>query len=781
MKLISSYVDGRDLVLLHSTPDGLRRRAVPAAYDYFVRSDAALPRGVIGTPDVPGYLRVSCGRWDKRKEQVSDLACRGIPTFEGDVSPLRRYISDNPTVSIAKPRRAFYDIETDSRVPFRDATEGAARVLCWCVRTGGETRTGILESDTPQAERELLRAFWNAVADADCLIGWNADHFDQPVLETRSRLLGCLPAYLQRWIFLDHMVAFKRMNLNSAEGGAEKESLKLEDIGEAIVGHGKQPFDSSKTWEAWVAGGERRAELLSYNIQDVLLMEEIEEKTGYIDLHEAVSQTTLVFPDSRGLKPTTQVDGFMMRLGPTKGIRLPTKDYDNVPPEHKFQGAYVMKPPQFSGVVNDVHVVDFAALYPSIIRTFNISLDTLDPNGSIRCPTVPARFRSDVIGMLPGAVSEMGKVRKHWRDQDKLLEPGSPEQIYAARMSMGAKVANNSFYGVVTSRYSRYYSVEIGEAITLTGAWLTSQVVMPAARSIGYHCGYSDTDSVLFTGPSIADAGLFAEHCTKNVFPPLLTDLGCVENHIVLEYEKRFVRMVISAPKKYAGIIETKDGTKLKIRGLELKRGDSGRLARTLQKEIVTQIVQDGVTDPAAILETILCHRRHVLHDPLPVADVQLSKSIRGSLESYTAADIPHVRVARILRDRGEEVGDGTRIRYVVANGASSKFQNPDGKTRVIPADDYCPEPPGNPMDCDRFHLWQKIVFPPTLRFIQAAFPDHDWGNLEEVRPKVSSFARKYIRQEDRGQLCIPGISLREMVNAPPTRTGSAPLDSSES
>ncbi len=782
MKLISSYIDGRDLVLLHSTPDGLRRRAVPASYDYFVRTGTPLPRDASAVPDVPGFLRISCRRWDDRKQQVSDLGRRGIPTFEGDVSPLRRFISDHPEVGIAKPRRAYYDIETDSRIPFRDAREGASRVLCWCVRTQGETRTGMLETDTPQAERELLRAFWRAVADADVLLAWNGDFFDQPVLEARSKLLGCLPAYLQRWNFLDHLIVFKRANLNSAEEGSEKDSNKLDDIGEAVVGHGKQPFDSSRTWQAW-ANGEQggREALLRYNIADVLLMEEIETKTGYIDLHEAVCQTTLVFPDSRGVKPTTQVDGFMMRLGPTLGLRLPTKDYDNLPPKHKGKGGWVMRPPQFSGIVEDVHVVDFAALYPSIIRTFNISIDTLDSNGAIRCPSVPTRFRNDIVGMLPRGVAEMQGVRKHWRDQDKVLEVGSPEQIYAARMSMGAKVATNAFYGVAYSRYSRYYSIEVGEAITWTGDYLLSQVVIPAIKEKGYHPGYGDTDSGLFTGATRAEASAFADHCTTTIIPPIVRELGCGENHIALEYEKRFVRMVISAPKKYAGIIETKDGTKLKIRGLELKRGDSSRLSRALQKEIVTLIVKDNVRDPETILEVIRRHRRHVLHDPLPLIDVQISKGIKGSIEGYAAQNSPHVRVAKILRDRGEECGDGTRIAYVITNGASSKFQNPEGGLQVIPAADYRPDPPGNPCDADRFHLWERMVLPATYRFVKAAFPDYDWDAvlLRDGRPKVSSLARRYIRREEKGQICLPGLSMKEMVNRPPARTPEG-VDSSD-
>lgn len=773
MKLVSAYVDGRDLVLLHQTPDGLRRRAVPAAYDYFLRTGAPVPRGASAIPDVPGYLRVSCRRWDERKQQIADLTRRGIPTFEGDVSPLRRYISDHPGVSIAKPRRAFYDIETDSRISFRDAREGAARVLCWCVRTGGETRTGMLLEDTPAAERELLRSYWRAVADADCLLAWNGDFFDRPVLEARSRLLGCLPAYLQRWQFLDHMALFRRFNLNSATDGDEKASLKLDDVGEALVGHGKQPFDSSKTWEAWQAGGDRRAELLQYNIADVILMEAIEEKTGYIDQFEAICETTLILPDSRGLKPTTQVDGFMLRLGPSRGIRRKTMDYDHLPPEHKFRGAYVMKPPQFKGIVKDVHVVDFASLYPALIMSFNMSADTIDPNGSIRCPSVKTRFTSEREGLLPLAVAEAGNIRKKWRDLDKTLEPGSPEQIYAAGMSMGAKVFRNSFYGVATSIYSPYYSAELGEAITQTGAYFTSEVVIPAIRKQGWHPGYGDTDSSLFTGGTSAEVEMFVDHCNCELFPAIMKDLGCVSNHMSLEYEKQFVRMVISSAKKYAGVIKTKDGSLLKIRGLELKRGDAARLARELQKEIVTMIVRDGEESPETILEVVKRHQRHVLHDPLPVRDVQLSKSIRGSLEGYANQNIPHVRVAKELESRGAEVGDGTRIAFVIANGATSRFQNEEGGLRCIPAEDYRPDPPGNPMDADRFWLWEKMVFPPTLRFLQAAFPEADWTELESVRPKVSSFARRYIRKERKGQICLPGLSMQEMVNAPPVRTGA--------
>ena len=94
----------------------LRASDVSASLAHMLRASSH----VAGITTEGEWLRV---RW--RTAQARDGACdpregwfakQGIPTFEGDVPPLRQRMIDN-AVQIARPRRAYFDIETCARVP----------------------------------------------------------------------------------------------------------------------------------------------------------------------------------------------------------------------------------------------------------------------------------------------------------------------------------------------------------------------------------------------------------------------------------------------------------------------------------------------------------------------------------------------------------------------------------------------------------------------------------------------------------------------------------------
>ena len=91
-----------------------------------------------------------------------------------------------------------------------------------------------------------------------CPMGGAVVRFDFPVMKARSIKQGFdndSDWQWKRWLWLDHLEIFRRMNTMVAESGAEKQSFALENIAQAILGEGKDNFDSSKTWEAWKAGG----------------------------------------------------------------------------------------------------------------------------------------------------------------------------------------------------------------------------------------------------------------------------------------------------------------------------------------------------------------------------------------------------------------------------------------------------------------------------------------------------------------------------------------------
>ena len=768
MKLVNAYLSGSQIVLLSRDDSGtLNRKTVPAEYIVYLDStemgddfarDLAKSRFVRSLKREGKWIRVGWSDKFIRDEMLfgkrgsdprpSPFEERGIRTYEGDVHPVRRYLTD-VGVQVQKPRRAYFDLETDSRVPFSKKEE--MRILSWAiVAEDGRKWSAVLEADDDASEHGLLVEFFKTVDEFDQLLAWNGDNFDFPVLRARvdKRALRVDP---ERWLWLDQLVLFKKMN-TASESGDEKQSMALQSIAMALLGEGKNDFDASKTYEAWAAGGAARERLREYNVQDTDLLRRIEEKTGSASLFDTVAEVTNVFPDSRGLQTTVQMDGYLLREGLERGVHFATKKYRQGTND-QYGGAYVMQP-RCSGIERDVHVCDFAAMYPSIILTWNMSPETkvdvpinghVIPEGCCRSPSTRQGFRVEEPGILPSALKKLMGLRVVHNARKAASTPGTPEWFDADRRSTAYKVVANSFYGGIGSPYSRFFDRRIAESVTKNGEWLLKRVIEEAEKR-GMIAIYGDTDSAFVKNATRTQFEEFVRWCNDDLFPRIVAETGCTENHIKLAYEKQFKRIVFTGAKRYAAIYthykgkEATAGSKPEIRGLEFRRGDTSLLARGLQEQVIDRMIVEGDDKPESYRGLLGELLTRVLNDPLPIEQVQISKAVTKPLKEYAtkkkmdgedASSPPHVRVAKILAARGAEVGEGTRIAYVVLDG--------DGGINVaIPAGDY-------DGTCDRYYLWENLVYPPTLRLLQAAFPDSDWTTaLERVRPpKPRGRARK--------------------------------------
>lgn len=672
-----------------------------------------------------------------REREVRRLEAYGVPSWEADVSPLKRHMSDND-VHVGRPRRVYLDLETDSRVRFADAVRGQAKILVWCLVDATGTRlSGCLKADTLEAERELLQAFWEALEPYDQVCAWNGDGFDFPVLRERSAIVGAEPKDFRRWLWLDQLLVFKRNNIMSAESGEEKTSFKLDDIAQSILGEGKHDFDSSRTWEAWVDAGDARTSLVKYCEQDTDLLRRIEEKTGYIELFQTLAEVTGVFPDSRGLKPTSQVDAFMLRLGRQRDVHFKTKWHDSSDEHVKFRGAFVM-PPTRRGIIKDVHVADFASLYPSIMLTWNLSpevkIDEANPDvPTIYSPGTGVRTLVGQRGLICEALDELLRLRKVWNERRAQLPPGTDEAKDAERRTNAYKTAANSFYGVCGTPYSRFFDLGVSESTTQNGIWLIRHTI-DAAKARGLETIYGDTDSIFVVGGDREGFREFVDWCNAELYPKLVADCGCPTNRIKLAYEKTFERVVFVTAKRYIGKFAFYKGaaaradSKPEIKGLEYKRGDTNRIARRLQGEVIMMLMK-GHEDPAEFMELMVRAREHLFDGELPLHDVMMSKSISKDLDEYgrknQAGDViavpPHVGLAKRMQAEGQDVSIGSRIFYVVVDASCSPM-------RTIAATEYQGV-------TDRFYLWNQLVLPPSQRLLEAAFPEHDWSTLEKKRP----------------------------------------------
>lgn len=816
-RLVNAYYvrRGRGELVLVARDDegGLHKKRVPPQHACFLKQsevDAELARELRGHPAVTGmrpegdFVRVIWRNpWDLHRATKDDgfFASIGVTPYEADVDPVRRYLTDND-VEIRRPRRCYLDIESDSRVAPTEKEN--ARMLAWSIvddeamvadevrvlcpheedrercpsckklddvnarvvfkGRGGVVASGVLEADTDEDERALLEAMWAALEPYDQVCAWAGDFFDFPYARARTARRR-VPVDVERWLWLDQLVNFRRMNMSAAESGDEKQSMALAAVSRSVVKIRETKLEGLSGAASWQMWCEDKSLLLRYCEQDTRLAGLIERRTGYVELLYTLCHATTTFADSNGIKPTRQVEGFLLRLGAARGLRFPTHYYHEG--GEQFDGAFVMEP-EAKGVVRGVHVCDFARLYPSVILSFNLSLETVRgklpkplerggrpsymaheaepeprdriPEGCALVPLTRVLVAQEPRGVLAVALEEMLRLRKEWDKKKAAASPGTTEWKEADRRSSAYKIAANSFYGVVGSPYSRFFVREVAESTSQGGVWLIKETIR-AAQERGIRVIYGDTDSAFAVDCTDAEFVAFVEWCNAELYPRLLREQGSTRNVISLAYEKKFASLVMVSKKRYAASYEHYKGTaatkdsKLEVKGLEYKRGDTSRLARRMQLEIVELLLRDGVEDPCRFEELVERHRARVLEDRLDLADVVISKRLTKALGQYAtkqkkngerAEQSTHVEIARVLHQRGQEVRQGDRIDFVVVDGGVAPI-------RAIPAADHDGETEGR--SADRFYLWEQLVYPPSQRFLEAAFPGHDWTRWERVRP----------------------------------------------
>ena len=688
MRVVNAFTKGNQIILVREGGTTEYRPAERVAYfrqpvsGSTIISCVAEPNGWYRASFFPGYFDQASQRYVDYRDDYPDA-------FEADLSPVKRFMADHD-IQVGKPRRCYLDIETDSDVSIKEAILGRAQVFCWAIVDG---QSGETYAEINRDESLLLDALMARLTQYDQVVSWNGDAFDFPVLKAK------LPHYNWRSkLLMDQMLCFKRSNIMTAETGEEKQSYALSHIARTLGVGDKLDVDSSKTRALF---NSNPAKLLEYCKHDAKLQYLIEQETGYLDLHQQVCELCNIFPDSHSLKPTQIVDGYMLRIGRKHGVHFKSKPKN--PVGAKFPGAFVMKPTR-TGILTNVRSADFASMYPSIMVTYNLSPETKDPDGPIHSVT-GVRTRAEP-GLITNALRDLMALRNTYKARKKQTPPGSQEEKDLERATNALKTVTNSFYGVMGTPYSRFYDRDMVEATTQNGAHLI-QATIDAAKKRDMIPVYGDTDSVLIYGTYEDNFNAFIDYCNTTLYPEITASHGCLTNLIKISNDKEFERIVFTAAKRY---VAKRVGTdKPDIRGLEIKRGDSSRLARRLQQKIVDLFIQ-GKIDPKVYVNLVLAERELYLSGTLPVTDIAVSKTLAEHYDNPPA----HARIAN-------DAQPGERVAYVVLDASVSPM-------KVVNLNDYTG-------GADWYHVWES-AYTPSMRLLAAMFPQHEWSRYGRVRPK---------------------------------------------
>ncbi|WP_396587788.1 DNA polymerase II [Bermanella sp. R86510] len=330
------------------------------------------------------------------------------------------------------------------------------------------------------------------------------------------------------------------------------------------------------------------------------------------------------------------------------------------------------------GLYNDVLVLDFKSLYPSIIRTFKI-----DPMGLIE--GLKANKNKQTEDTIPGFHDAHYHRTRHflpdiieylWSQRDIAKKHDDQATSHAIKIIM------NSFYGILGSTGCRFFDARLASSITERG----HEIIQKSAQWIeqhGYHVIYGDTDSVFVslhpdkvtTQPiATADAqeiGQFLQHGLNQFWQAHLKEVFNLECHLEIEFETHYQSFLMptirgqeqGSKKRYAGLLANGD---LVFKGLEAVRSDWTELAKEAQTELYRAVFEGREYE--TLIQTIIAELLSGKRD----AQLVYRKRIRKPLSSYQKNVPPQIQAALAAghyydqKNLNNPYAHGGWIRYVI-------------------------------------------------------------------------------------------------------------------
>ena len=616
----------------------------------------------------------------------------GIKTYESDIDPLRRFLMEKnlnsqlKVTGTAEKINSFFrftnpviepcNITPDFTIASIDIETGAKTNQLYSIAahvTGKNNvhkkvfMLGEKQKRSPEYlmyyedERSLLNSFfnWFEQIDPDIIIGWHVIGFDLVFLDNKCRELG---------ISLDIARANGRVSIRQRKPSGHFisvtgrvvidgpsmlrasffnfEDFKLETVAQELLGEGKTIApDTDKVEEIERQFREDKIALAEYNLKDAELVTDIFKKTGLIELSVRRAQISGLLMDQLGMMTAAFDHFYLPRLHKAGFVAPNLKDIKTT--EHA-SGGYVIEP--VPGIYENVVVLDFKSLYPSIIQTFKI-----DPYSLVNKDTEPVetlngyRFSSS-LHILPDFIEDLMKQRDEAKKKkDKQL-------------SQAIKILMNSFYGVMGSYGCRFYHPDLPRAITGTGHRLLLGSKDYLEKK-GLKVIYGDTDSLFvmlnnLTDNTGDDRGKKIVRELNQFWKQKLKKEFNVESYLELEYEKYYKRFIITpargadtgAKKRYAGLV-IKDGKEtIEFVGMEFVRSDWTKLAKEFQVELYEKIFRNEEVEEW-IRDVIQKLKSGNLDDKLIYR-----KRLRKEVEDYTKNIPPHARAAKLLNEPGDVI-----------------------------------------------------------------------------------------------------------------------------
>ena len=374
----------------------------------------------------------------------------------------------------------------------------ARKILC-------VKKTNCPDSESFDSERAMLERFAEYITelDPDIITGWNIFGFDLEYLYTRSVMCQCSNDSFVWGRLRDTPVELVTKNLTSSALGSNTlklvpmigryvfdmfqdvkrehklESYSLNNVSRHFLGDTKLDMPVKEIFSRFADGDpDLLGEVAEYCLKDTDLPHRISERLCLIpNLLEMAKATwvPLSYLSERGqqIKVFSQV----CRKARELGFMVPTIKLDpKAPQDDQYQGATVLDA-QTGAYYTPITALDFASLYPSIMRAHNLCYSTyVDPKmpqyrnlpGVTYETFGPHTFAQGVPSLLPVILNELAAFRKKAK-KDMAAAEGTPlEAVYNGRQ-LAYKISMNSVYGFTGASKGMLPLLAIASTVTFRG------------------------------------------------------------------------------------------------------------------------------------------------------------------------------------------------------------------------------------------------------------------------------------------------------------------------
>jgi uracil-DNA glycosylase family 4 len=389
------------------------------------------------------------------------------------------------------------------------------------------------------SEVQLITTFINDVRklEPDIITGWYSNDFDMQYIFNRAVKLRIDITKMSRFgeagynkyqfypdaagiVFLDMLELYKQFTF----GG--RESYSLDFIGRLELKKGKT--DKGANFSNQFRTNVNEA--ISYNRNDVDLLEDLDKKLKHIFFQDELKRICKsTFKGSKSV--LGQVDSLLVAFLKEKGYA--SKNSESSEHDVSFEGAYVLPP--IVGVHDYDVDFDFASLYPSLMITYNIGVNTfvmkledyrlgydlvynpdklpdkleviIDPlfdkkHATITKDQLLDKIKSsNLVYTINGCFfknhsSELSfyaeiaefllgsrKLYKKKMFEAKNKKDDEKEKLYDTRQLV-YKVLANSLYGALGNKVFRFFNVDSARSITLSGQEAIKNVMVSAENYV---------------------------------------------------------------------------------------------------------------------------------------------------------------------------------------------------------------------------------------------------------------------------------------------------------